>query len=49
MIGFPWTLAEDRRDAAWNAPYAELTRWLHTEGHLNLPPGQLRNWPASSR
>ncbi|MFI5982054.1 Helicase associated domain protein [Streptomyces sp. NPDC051555] len=44
-IGFPWDPAQER----WDARCVELKKFHATQGHINLPPGQLRSWLYQQR
>jgi len=44
-IGFPWDPAQER----WDTRCVELKQFHTTQGHINLPAGQLRSWLYQQR
>ncbi|MFD7899014.1 Helicase associated domain protein [Streptomyces sp. NPDC059743] len=44
-IGFPWDPIQER----WDSRYAELEGFHAAHGHLDVPPGSLKNWLYQQR
>lgn len=44
-IGFPWDPIQER----WDARYTELEEFHAAHGHLDVPPGSLKNWLYQQR